>query len=226
LPPPLIAKAILDHLEIKATPHGLEQVPHNGRYLFVSNHPMGGLDGLVLMYTLGTHFLSLKVILNDLLAHFKQFEEMIVPVNKHGRQNHEYAQTINHVFASDAQILNFPAGICSRKIKGEVTDLPWKRNFFQKAIKYQRDIVPVYFSGQNSNFFYRLANIRKKLHIPFNIEMLYLADELFRQKGAYFDLYFGPPISHTLLSHNNKPDEWLTHIRNQLYALPKTHSIL
>ena len=226
LPPPLLAKAILDHLQIKATPHGLEQLSNNGRYIFVSNHPMGGLDGLVLIYTLGTHFQQLKVILNDLLTHLRQFEDIIVPVNKHGRQSQEYAQIINQAYGSDAPILHFPAGLCSRKIKGVVTDLPWKRNFLQKAVKYQRDIVPVYFSGQNSNFFYRLANIRKRLCIPFNVEMLYLADEMFRQKGASFDLYFGSPVSHTLISLDKKADGLLTDIRNQLYALPKTFSPL
>jgi len=226
LPPPLLAKAVLEHLEITATPHGLEIIPDNGRYVFVSNHPMGGLDGLVLIYILGTHFKQLKVLLNDLLAHMKQFEEIIVPVNKHGRQSVTYAQKINEVYASDAQILNFPAGLCSRKIKGVVTDLPWKRNFLLKAIKSQRDIVPIFFSGQNSNFFYRLANIRKHLSIPFNVEMLYLADEMFRQKGASFDLYFGAPIPYTHFTTDKQPDEWLTEIRNILCDLPKTYDSL
>ena len=226
LPGVSMAQATLDYLTITANPHGLEQVPETGRYIFVSNHPLGGLDGLVLTSTVGSRFGEVKFIVNDLLTGLNPFNDVFLPVNKHGRQSQEYAQSIHHAYDSNAQILNFPAGLCSRRIRGRVIDLPWKRNFLTKAIRHQRDIVPVFFSGQNSNFFYRLANIRKRLHIPFNLEMLYLSDEMFRQRGAHFDLYFGQPIPFTHFTNDKKTEEWLDDIRNQLYNLPKTLSTL
>jgi len=178
-----------------------------------------------LIYTLGQQYKEIKFIVNDLLLHSKTMEDVFIPVNKHGRQSQEYAQLIDEAYGSNAQMIYFPAGLCSRKIKGVVTDLPWKRNFLQKAIKYQRDIIPVFFSGQNSNFFYRLANIRKRLHIPFNIEMLYLCDEMFRQKGAHFELFFGNPIPYTHFTKDKTVDYWLTEIRQQLYNLPNTFAV-
>lgn len=218
-----LAKASLEHYRITATPHGLENIPLTGRYIFVSNHPLGGLDGLVLIHTVGSRWEEVKFVVNDVLIHFTPFEDVFVPVNAYGTQNQEYAQKIMQAYDSDAQVLYFPAGICSRKIKGVITDLPWKRNFLQKAIKHQRDIVPVFFSGQNSNFFYRLANARKSLRIPFNIEMFYLADEMFSQSGVHFDLYFGSPIPYTSFTKEKKMDEWLADIRHQVYSLPGTH---
>ena len=222
LPGIAMAKTTLEHYGVTSTPHGLEHIPLDGRYIFVSNHPLGGLDGSVLISVIGTLFGSVKFIVNDILIHFKPFEDIFVPVNKHGRQSQEYAQLITQAYDSDAQMLYFPAGICSRKIKGKITDLPWKRNFLLKAINHQRDIVPVFFSGQNSNFFYRLANFRKRLHIPINFEMFYLSDEMFRQKGAHFDLYFGAPIPYTHFTKEKTPDQWVADIRTQLYNLPNS----
>ena len=219
-----VAVASLEYLRVNSQPIGLENVPTDGRYVFVSNHPLGGLDGLVLIKTLGQHFSDIKFIVNDLLLNLTPLESVFVPVNKHGRQSAAYAQRIIDTYNSDAQILYFPAGLCSRKIKGQVTDLPWKRSVLQKAIKHQRDIVPVFFSGVNSNFFYRLANIRKRLGIKFNIEMLYLSDEAFRQKGNNFTLYFGRPIPYTRFTAEKSLDAWLQDVRQEVYALPHTYS--
>ena len=223
LPGVSLAKASLEHYGITATQHGFENVPLDGRYIFVSNHPLGGLDGLILIQTVGKHFEDVKFVVNDVLIHFTPFDDVFVPVNAYGKQNQEYAKRISQIYDSNAQILYFPAGICSRKIKGVITDLPWKRNFLLKAIKHQRDIVPIYFSGQNSNFFYRLANIRKFLHIPVNIEMFFLADEMFCPRQTHFDLYFGKPIPYTHFSKERTIDQWLAEIRTHLYNLPAIH---
>jgi Putative hemolysin len=224
LPGVPMSVSTLEHLRIQSQPIGLEHIPSDGRYIFMSNHPLGGLDGLVLIKTIGQQFPNVKFIVNDLLLFLKPFEDVFVPVNKHGRQSSDYAQRIIDTYDSDAQILYFPAGLCSRKIKGQITDLPWKRNVLQKAIKHQRDIVPVYFSGANSNFFYRLANIRKRLGLKFNIEMLYLSDEVFRQKGNNFTLYFGQPIPYTRFTAQKSLDAWLQDVRREVYALPHTYT--
>jgi hypothetical protein len=137
---------INEHLQATYTTHGLENIPAEGRYVFVSNHPLGAFDGLILMSAIGARFEHIRFIVNDLLLNLKSFDPIFVPVNKHGRQSTAYAEKIEEVYAAEhTQVLNFPAGLCSRRIKGEITDLPWKRNFLQKAIHYQRDIVPIYF---------------------------------------------------------------------------------
>ena len=214
------AEALCRYFNIQISVHGLLDIPADGRYLFVSNHPLGGLDGMLLIKVIGERFPNVKFIVNDLLLNLKLFDDVFVPVNKHGRQSRDYSRLINDTYDSDAPIIYFPAGLCSRMIKGRIVDLPWKKNVFQKAVRYNRDVVPVYFSGQNSRFFYRLANVRKRLHIPFNLEMLYLPDEMFKQKGASFDVHFGMPVPHSAFTPDTTPDQWTNDMRNRVYALP------
>jgi len=211
---------INEHFQATYTTHGLDAIPADGRYAFVSNHPLGGLDGLILTSAVGTRFEHIRFIVNDLLTNVKSFEPLFVPVNKHGSQSAQYAEKIEEIYAAEnTQVMNFPAGLCSRRIKGKIVDLPWKRSFLQKAIKYQRDIVPIYFDGRNSNFFYRLANLRKFLRIKANIEMFYLPDEFFKQKKASYNVYFGEPIPWQTFDKSKTLDEWTKVIREKTYLL-------
>ena len=212
-------RSILDDLKVTYSMEGMEQVPVNGRYIFASNHPLGGFDGLVLMDAIGTVFPDIRFIVNDLLLNIKNFDPIFVPVNKHGRQSHEYAQKIDETYSSDAQMLYFPAGLCSRKIKGQIADPKWNRNFIQKAVQYRRDVVPVYFEGRNSNFFYNLANLRKKLRIKANLEMTFLVDELFKQKGQHLRLKFGAPIAYTTFDKSKNFAQWTDVVREKVYDM-------
>lgn len=199
---------------------GLENVPSSGRFIFASNHPLGGLDGLIFMSVVRKKFPHLKFIVNDLLLNVKNLEPVFIPVNKHGKQSVSYVAAIDKAYASDEQILYFPAGLCSRKIKGEITDLPWHKNFIAKAVKYERDVIPVYFEGRNSNFFYNLSNFRKALGIKANIEMFYLVDEMFKQNKKFIRLYFGKPIPYSTFDHSKTPAEWAKYVRAEAYSLP------
>ncbi len=189
------------------------------RYIFVSNHPLGGLDGLIMISVMGKIFGKIKFVVNDLLMNIIPMRSLFVPVNKHGRMGREYGKMITDAYASDAQILYFPAGLCSRLIKGEITDLQWQKNFLKQAKKYNRDIVPVYFGGRNSSFFYRLAKIRKALGIKFNFEMIFLPDEMFRQKNSIFDITIGEPIPIGTIDSSRTMDEWCLEIRKKCYQL-------
>ena len=131
----------------------------------------------------------------------------------------EYGERIHNAYASDDQILYFPAGLCSRLIDGQITDLEWKKNFIKQAKRYNRDIVPIYFGGQNSNFFYRLAKIRKFLGIKFNIEMIFLPDEMFRQKNSIFEVIIGEPVPISSIDSSKSLDEWCKVIREKCYEL-------
>ena len=196
-----------------------ESLRSDGRYIFVSNHPLGGLDGLILISSLGKIFGKVKFVVNDLLMHILPMRNIFVPVNKHGSMGKEYGERIHNAYASDAQMLYFPAGLCSRLIDGKITDLEWKRNFIKQAKRYNRDIVPVYFGGRNSNFFYRLAKIRKMLGIKFNFEMIFLPDEMFRQKNSIFDVVIGEPIPISSIDSTRTLDQWCQEIREKCYKL-------
>jgi putative hemolysin len=211
------ATHVLAHLGITYTPHGMEKIDPAGRYIFVSNHPLGGLDGMVLISLIGTIFPDIKFVVNDFLMHVKPFEPLFIPVNKVGKMSREYAQMINDTYSSDSQILYFPAGLCSRKIKGKITDTQWQTNFLKKAVAHKRDIVPIFFSGRNSNFFYTLAKIRKFLGIKFNIEMLFLPHELFKQKNSSFEIWFGDPIPIGSITPDKSLREWTDIIREKAY---------
>ncbi|MDR3094181.1 MAG: 1-acyl-sn-glycerol-3-phosphate acyltransferase [Bacteroidales bacterium] len=212
-------RCILEDMKVSYTVTGMENVPTDGRYIFASNHPLGGFDGLVLMDAIGKTFPNIRFIVNDILLNLKNFDPIFVPVNKHGRQPAEYARKIDETYSGDYQVLNFPAGLCSRKIKGKITDLKWNKNFIQKALHYKRDVVPVYFEGHNSGFFYGLANLRKTLHIKSNIEMTFLVDEFFKQKGRHLKLTFAPPVPYTHFDSSKPALQWADSIRQQVYSM-------
>ena len=213
------ASHILKDLDVSYRVHfsGKRPAP-DGRYIFVSNHPLGGLDGMILISYIGSSFGDVKFIVNDLLMYIKPLAPVFVPVNKYGRMRHDNTRMFQETFDSDSQILYFPAGLCSRLIKGKVTDLDWKKTFVTKAIESRRDIIPMFFSGENSRRFYRLANLRKKLGIKVNIETFLLPDEMFRKKGSAFDLYIGEPIPYTALTGEHTHKEWCDIIRQTSYA--------
>ncbi len=213
------ASHILKDLDVSYRVHfsGKRPAP-DGRYIFVSNHPLGGLDGMILISYIGSSFGDVKFIVNDLLMYIRPLAPVFVPVNKYGRMRHDNTRMFQETFDSDSQILYFPAGLCSRLIKGKVTDLDWKKTFVSKAIESRRDIVPMFFSGENSRRFYRLANLRKRLGIKVNIETFLLPDEMFRKKGSAFDLYIGEPIPYTTLTGDHTHKEWCDIIRQKCYA--------
>ncbi len=204
---------------------GLENIPTNGRYIFASNHPMGGLDGMAFISAVGTKFRNIKFPVNDILLFLKNFSDIFLPVNKVGSQGREAARLLEEAFESDSQILIFPAGLCSRKQNGQIKDLEWKKMFITKAVAYHRDIVPVYISGENSSFFYNLANLRKKIGLKFNIEMLYLPDEMYKQEGKNVRVTFGSPISWQSLDEKNPKSE-AERIKNIVYSLDSANNVV
>jgi len=209
----------LEYFEIKFRVTGRENIPGKGRYIFVSNHPLGGLDGLVFIYELSKHFNDIKFPVNDILTNIKNLSGIFLPVNKHGAQARDVARKIEEAYASDCQILYFPAGLCSRKKGGVIRDLQWQKSFITKSVEHKRDIVPAFFSGRNSDFFYNLANLRKLLRLKANIEMLYLADEMFRQKGKEIDLVFGKTIPWGTFDKSKTALEWAEWVKTKSYTL-------
>jgi putative hemolysin len=214
------AKELLRYLDITVKYEGLENLPQEGVYTFVSNHPLGGLDGVAIAALLGKRY-PLKIMVNDLLMYVEPLNDVFMPINMGGKQGKASAETINKYYASDdTQIVMFPAGQVSRKQKGgKIEDGDWKKNFIVKTVAFKRDVVPMYFEGFNSKFFYNLARVRKFLKIKINIEMLYLADELFGARGKTFTIKIGKPIAWQTFDNTKSQNEWAKTIRKEVYKM-------
>ncbi|MBU1719987.1 MAG: 1-acyl-sn-glycerol-3-phosphate acyltransferase [Bacteroidetes bacterium] len=212
------AEAIIDFFQVNLVVEGLENLPPEGRYVVISNHPLGGLDGIGLINTVGHVRKDILFPVNDLLLHLDNLRDLFIPVNKHG-SNKENIELFDQAFASEKAILYFPAGMCSRKQKGCILDLEWKKTIVTKARQHKRDIIPVHFTGRNRNFFYNLANWRKRFGIKGNIEMLYLTDEMFRQRGKDHLIRFGKPIPWATFNKDHKDAEWASKLKDYVYRL-------
>jgi 1-acyl-sn-glycerol-3-phosphate acyltransferase len=196
-----------------------ELIPATGRYFIASNHPLGGLDGLAIIHVTGQVRRDLVFPVNDLLMFIPGLKPLFIPINKHGK-NTENIRMIEDTFASDKVVLYFPAGLVSRKFRnGIIKDLEWKKTFITRAKKYRRDIIPVYISGRNTDFFYNLAKWRQRLGIKANIEMLYLPGEMFRQKNKMISITFGKPVSYTFFDKTRSDAQWAEFMKEKVYEL-------
>ena len=211
------------YLEMTLQVEGRENLPDkdDGRlYTFVSNHPLGGQDGVALGALIGRHYDGrFKYLVNDLLMNLPGLAPLCIPINKTGGQSRNFPAMVKAGFASDHHMLMFPAGVCSRKIKGEIHDLPWKKTFIAKSVETHRDVVPIHFSGRNSDRFYRIANICKTFNLKFNVAMLFLVDEMYRNVHKTFRIAIGKPIPWQTFDKSKTPAEWAQYVKEQVYKL-------
>lgn len=199
---------------------GFENLPAAGRFTFVSNHPLGAQDGLGLAHILGPVYKGkIKFLVNDLLMNIPHISSFWVPINKTGKQARSFPQQVKAAFESDNHIVMFPAGLCSRKRKGVIRDLEWKKTFITKSVQTERDVVPIHFEGENSKFFYRLANLNRMLGIKFNIAMLYLSDEMFKNRNKTFKVTIGKPIPWQTFDKSKSAAEWAQYVKEKVYSL-------
>lgn len=212
------ATKTLEEFGVIIKTNGMDKLPKGGNQLIVANHPLGGLDGLALMSEVGKIRRDFLFPVNDLLMNLPNLKELFIPVNKHG-SNAENIRIFNETFASDILLLYFPAGLVSRKIDRKIIDLEWKKTFLTRSIKYKRDIIPVHISGRNTNFFYNLANWRKRLGIKANIEMLYLVDEMYKQKDKIINITFGDLIPIETFDKRHTHAVWAQILKEHVYAL-------
>ena len=216
-------KGCLDFLDTKLEVKGLENLPSDAdgrRFTFVSNHPLGGQDGVALGYVLGTHYDGrIKYLVNDLLMFLPGLAPLCIPINKTGKQSRQFPAMVEAGFSGDDHILMFPAGLCSRRRHGEIRDLPWNKTFITKSVQHQRDVVPIYFSGRNSNKFYTIANLCKMLGLKFNLAMLYLVDELFKNPHKTFEVHIGHPIPWQTFDRSRTAAQWAAYVQDIVYKL-------
>ncbi|MBP5504474.1 MAG: glycerol acyltransferase [Bacteroidales bacterium] len=209
-------------LDVKLDVHGLENVvvPEGSYMTFACNHPLGGIDGVAMGSLVGENFgHNVRFMVNDFLMALPGISDLSVPINKTGAQGRDLPRLIKELYQSPNNIMIFPAGLCSRKIKGKIQDLPWGKNFIKNSRETSRWVVPVHFIGRNSNRFYNIANICKFLKLKFNVAMLFLPDEMYRQRGGTFKVIFGKPIPPETFDKSKTDTEWAAWVREKVYEL-------
>ena len=211
------------YLQMSLKLEGMENLPdkNDGRlYTIVSNHPLGGADGVALGAIIGRHFDSrFRYLVNDLLMNLPGLAPLCIPINKTGKQSRSFPAMVKAGFESENHMLMYPAGICSRRQKdGSIRDIPWTKTFIVKSVEYQRDVVPIHFSGQNSNFFYKLANFSDR-YLPFNLAMLFLVDEMYKNVGKTFEIKIGKPIPWQTFDKSKTPQQWAQYVQDIVYSL-------
>ena len=218
------ATAALEEMNVTVEASGLDELPQ-GRYMFVSNHPLGGLDGLALISLLGNRYeRNIKFLVNDLLMAVTPLRGVFLPVNKFGHQSREAAAEISSSLKSDNQFITFPAGLCSRmQPDGAIADLPWQKAAVVHAVNYHRDVVPIYFDARNTRFFYRFAKWRKRLGIKFNIELIFLPKEMLKQSGSTLHFVVGKPIAWSSLDAH-APKREAARLRDIVYSMAPSPS--
>ena len=213
----------LKYVDITFQIRGEENLDPGKKYLFAGNHPLGGPEALII----GSVFRRIygdgfKVPVNHLLANLKPLNEFFVPVRVYGsNRNRELGEQIADMFRSDYQVLVFPAGMCARKIKGKVTEMPWKKMFITQSRKFERDVVPIHISGFNSRRFFFFTKLSTFLKLKFNLGMIFLVDELFNKKGQEFVVTFGKPVPYTTFDKTKTDLQWAAEIKDQVEALSK-----
>lgn len=207
----------LEYLDISLQVEGI--IPEGGPYTFVSNHPLGGIDGLALLHIIGTRNPDVMMLGNDFLTNIQGLAPMIVPVNKVGMQSRTLKDNIDKAFSSSANMLVLPAGKVSRKSDGIIRDQRWKKTFLQKSIETGRAIVPIHFYGTNSRRFYLIGRLEKYFKLRFPLGMLFLPDEMYRAQGKTYRIVIGSPIPASTFDESRSITQWIDYMKDIVYGL-------
>lgn len=210
---------VMRYFNIEVNIHGVENIPREGGFVFASNHPLGGFDAIALVSKLRGVREDIKFIVNDLLMSISNMSDLFVGVNKHGASSADSRNKVNELFASDKAVFIFPAGLVSRQFDGEIQDTEWKKTFVMLARKNNKPIVPVFIRGRLTNRFYRLFRWRQRLGIKMNFEMLFLSDELFKQRNSKIDIIIGKPIPADFFTSEKSDVQWAAYLRELVHNM-------
>ena len=212
---------ILDELQIKfeIPEEDFKRLPKEGAYITISNHPLGGIDGVLLLKLMLEREPDFKIIANFLLHRIEPMKKYIMPVNPF--ENHKDAkssvigikETLRHL--SDGKPLGmFPAGEVSTYKDGRiVVDKAWEEGAIKVIRKAQVPVVPIYFHAKNSRFFYFLSKINPILRTA------KLPSEVFSQKNRVIKVRIGKPISVAEQNEHKSIKEYSEFLRKKTYML-------
>ncbi len=208
----------LDVIEAKVETVNPQNIPVTGNVTIAANHPLGGLDGMALIKAVGEIRSDVHFFVNDILKNITNYGDVFVAVNKLGAASAKSLRTMEDVFRQGGAVLIFPAGLVSRKQKGLVRDLSWKKSFVTQAIDHKRMVVPTFIEGSNSQFFYNFAHWRKRLGIKANIEMFFLPDEMFMANKKTIRIHFSTPFSYELFDSSKSHKGWADMVYKFIYS--------
>ncbi len=211
--------AIMDYFDIQISIQNIHKIPQTGPIIIAMNHPLGGMDAVAFVAGMRNHRKDLKFIVNDLLMNLENLRDLFVGVNKHGKNETSIREQVMNAFEQDDVVCIFPAGLVSRRVNGKIRDLEWKKTFVTYSKKFNQPIIPVHIDGELSNYFYGLSNFRKSMRIKVNFEMLYLSDELFKQRGRHIKFTVGDPIYPESFDQDKSEKEIAQEIKETLYKL-------
>lgn len=166
-----------------------DNIPSEGKLICFSNHPLGGLDGIILLKLISEVRKDIKIVVNDILLNIDNLEDLFLPYNIYSNKpQKENILNIQKSLKKEECIIIFPAGEVSRfGIKG-IKDSKWNKGFLMFAEKYNVPLLPVYISARNSFLFYFVSFISKRL------SMFLLPNELFNKNGKVAHIKIGSPI--------------------------------
>ncbi|WP_291274722.1 lysophospholipid acyltransferase family protein [Flavobacterium sp.] len=213
--------AILDEFQIRfeIPEEDLKRLPKEGPYITISNHPLGGIDGILLLKLMLEREPNFKIIANFLLHRIEPMKPYIMPVNPF--ENHKDSkssvvgikETLRHL--ADGKPLGiFPAGEVSTYKDGElIVDKPWEEGALKIIKKANVPVVPIYFHAQNSKLFYTLSKFNDTLRTA------KLPSELLTQKNRVIKVRIGKPISTTEQAEYKEISEFGEFLRKKTYML-------
>ncbi len=213
--------AIIDDLQIKfeIPEEDFKRLPKEGAYITVSNHPLGGIDGILLLKLMLEKEPNFKIIANFLLHRIEPLKKYIMPVNPF--ENHKknkssvvgIKETLRHL--KDGKPLGiFPAGEVSTYKDGKlVVDKAWEEGAIKVIRKAQVPVVPIYFHAKNSWLFYFLSKISDTMRTA------KLPSEVFSQKRRVIKVRIGKPISVAEQNEHSTIEDYSEFLRRKTYML-------
>jgi putative hemolysin len=215
-------KGNIEYLNISIETSGTENLPDSGRFIFVGNHSLGGIDVFAALISVYEKFPNIKIIANEILMSVYNVKDMLLPVNVFNKNGQDVKENINKILATEnLHLMTFPAAEVSRKYKGIVQDRKWNKSFIKSAVDYKRDVIPILIDAENSKSFYRFARFRELLQIKFPIELILLPNELFKKRNKTIKVIIGKPISYQRFNNYHSESEWAQIVKDEVYQLKK-----
>ena len=206
-------------ITIDVSPEQLENIPKEGGFVMVSNHPFGGIEGVMLLSAIAKVRPDFKLMANFILSHIPNLKDCFFSVNPF-EKNPEWKSSVGGIKGTIQHIADghglgvFPAGEVSRYHGHDYPeDLPWSTSIARIIKKAEVPVIPVFWDGRNSKWFYAVDKIHSMLGTA------RLTKELINKHDTCFNLQIGKPILPSELEVYDNPKDLAAYLRSRSYAL-------
>ena len=217
------ADAVLESLNVNYTvaENELENIPVSGRVVIIANHPLGSIDGFILLKLIGKIRQDVKIVTTDILNSFKSLDPLLLRVDNF--KNKQTKKSINNIYDalnSEKAVIIFPSGEVSRMTPMGVRDGKWQKGFLKFAKRTMSPILPIFIDAKNSKTFYSVSTLNKK------ISTLLLSHEMFKQRNNTLKIKIGE-----LIPIASAEQQWLSKesivdlFKQQVYSLKNGKSL-